>query len=149
MNVFDIKAGEPIEVGAQIGVRFWRYALSSHGPPQLYSYVANRRWYPNQAFEARAPDGKPADVDVGEQGVHAFKSIDDLMYSVEEDPDRLVWRAKLAGSDGIVIGTVALWGVLWEHNCGYRAEYAQPISFMSSYGDRNTPALTQLREIWQ
>jgi hypothetical protein len=47
--------------------------------------------------------------------------------------------------DGVVIGTVALWGVIWDHARGYRAQFARPLSFISSYGKRNQEALAELR----
>jgi hypothetical protein len=145
MNFMNIRAGDPIEVGTQLGVRFWRYALSPYGKVRLLSFVADRRWSPNETFEARSPDGQLANPDVGEQGIHAFKSMNHLMWSIRNDPGRLVVRAKLSGCDGIVIGTVALWGVIWEHVRGYRAQYARPLSFFSSYGRHNAEALTELR----
>jgi hypothetical protein len=150
MNFLDIRAGEPIEVGIQPGFRFWRYALprSAYDKVGLFSFVADRRWYPDEAFEARSPGGGLSNPDVEEQGVHAFKSMEDLMWSIHNDPARLVGRAKLSGCDGIVIGTVALWGVTWEHMRGYRAQYARPLSFTSSYGRGDTEALSELRAMF-
>jgi hypothetical protein len=148
MNFLDIKAGDLIEIGTQPGIRFWRYKLPPHGKAQLFSYVAERRWYPDETFVAYAPDGQLANPDIGEQGVHAFKSMSDLMWCTDGNPERLVWRAQLSGGDGIVIGTVALWGVLWEHARGYRAQYAQPLLFFSAYGERNAEALTALEQLW-
>jgi hypothetical protein len=148
MNFTHIKAGDRIEVGTQPGVRFWRYALSRYGKVRLLSYVADRRWYPNETFVARSPDGQLANPDIGEQGVHAFKCMNDLMWCVDQEPGGLVGRAKLSGCDGVVIGTAALWGVIWEHVRGYRAQYARPLSFISSYGDSNTEALTELRQLF-
>jgi hypothetical protein len=148
MNFMHITAGDPIEVGTQPGVRFWRYAFSPYGNVRLLSFVADRRWHPNETFEARSPDGLLANPDIGEQGVHAFKCMKDLMWSIRQDPHRLVVRAQLSGCNGIVIGSVALWGVIWEHVRGYRAQYARPLSFISGYGDRQAEVLLELRQLF-
>jgi len=91
---------------------------------------------------ASAANGAP---DVGEQGIHGYKTMDDLMWSVRGDPERLVVRSQITECDGVVIGTVALWGVIWDHARGYRAQFARPISFISSYGKRSQEALAELR----
>jgi hypothetical protein len=145
MNFLDIKAGDLIQVGAQIGFRFWRYAFSPTGNVRLLSFVVDSRWYPNQAFEARSRDGEVATMDGTTQGVHAFKSMDELMWSIRDDPANLRERANISGCDGAVIGTVALWGIVWEHARGYRAQYARPKSFTSSYGRCDAEALSELR----
>jgi hypothetical protein len=114
----------------------------------LFSFVADRRWNPNEVFEARSPDGHLANPDIGEQGVHAFKSMDDLMWSVRGDPNALVVRSQMSGCDGVVIGTCAMWGIIWDHARGYRAQFARPLSFFSSYGNRNESALAELRAMF-
>ena len=82
---------------------------------------------------------------MGEQGIHGYKTMDDLMWSVHGDPERLVVRSQMNECDGVIIGTVALWGVIWDHARGYRAQFARPISFISSYGKRSQEALAELR----
>jgi hypothetical protein len=82
---------------------------------------------------------------VGEQGIHGYKTMDDLIWSVRGEPERLVVRSQITECDGVVIGTVALWGVIWDHARGYRAQFARPISFTSSYGERSHEALAELR----
>jgi hypothetical protein len=86
---------------------------------------------------------------VGEQGIHGYKSMDDLMFSVRGDPERLVARSQMSGCDGVVVGTVALWGIIWDHARGYRAQFARPTSFISSYGNRDREALAELRTSFQ
>jgi hypothetical protein len=82
---------------------------------------------------------------VGEQGIHGYKTMDDLIWSVRGEPERLVGRRQMTECDGVVIGTVALSGVIWEHAKGYRAQFARPTSFISSYGKRSEEALAELR----
>jgi hypothetical protein len=73
------------------------------------------------------------------------ETMDDLMFSLRDDPERLVPRSQMSGCDGVVVGTVALWGIIWDHARGYRAQFAKPTSFVSSYGHRNREALDELR----
>jgi hypothetical protein len=139
MNFLDIKAGETIEVGTQEAYRFWRYAFPPYSDRvRLLSWVSDKRWSPHEVVEATSPDA-------GEQGIHGYKTMDDLMWSIRGDPDALVLRSQMSGCDGIVIGTVAMWGIIWDHARGYRAQFARPLSFISSYGNRNEQALTELR----
>jgi hypothetical protein len=139
MNFLDIRAGEPIEVGVETGFRFWRYRFSRDNRPiSLVSWVSEQVWDPLQAVEAPLPDD-------GENGIHAYKSMDALISSVDGDPTRLVFRSMVTGCDGVVLGTVALWGIVWQHTRGYRGQFAQPTSFVSSYGTRSKAALLGLR----
>lgn len=139
MNFLDVRAGDNIEIGTQVAFRFWRYVFPRHeAPVRLLSWVSSKRWHPGQFVEGTSPD-------VGEQGIHGYKTMDDLMWSVHDDPKRLVVRSQITECDGVVIGTVALWGVIWDHARGYRAQFARPISFISSYGKRSQEALAELR----
>ena len=67
------------------------------------------------------------------------------MCSIRGEPERLVIRSQMSGCDGVVLGTVALWGIIWDHAQGYRAQFARPVSFISSHGNRNEEALAELR----
>jgi hypothetical protein len=139
MNFLDIKGGEAVEVGTQVAYRFWRYVFPPHDVPvRLLSWVSDQRWRPFQVVEGTTPDE-------GEQGIHGFKTMDDLMGSIRGDPECLVIRSQISGCDGVVLGTTALWGTIWDHARGYRAQFAQPVSFISSYGNRNEEALDELR----
>ena len=138
MNFLDIKAGETIEVGTQKAYRFWRYVFPPHhAPVRLLSWVSDMRWHPRQFVEGTTPDE-------GEQGIHGYKTMDDLMLSIH-DPERLVIRSKISGCDGVAIGKIAMWGIIWDHARGYRAQFARPLSFVSSYGNRDEEALAELR----
>jgi hypothetical protein len=139
MNFLDIRAGENIEVGTETGYRFWRYVFPPyHGPVRLLSWVSEKRWHPLRFVEGTTPDK-------GEQGIHGYKTIDDMLSSIRGEPERLVARSQMSGCDGVVLGTVALWGIVWEHARGYRGQFAKPLSFVSSYGNRNQEALAELR----
>ena len=139
MNFLDIRAGETIEVGIQTAYRFWRYVFPPYNAPvRLLSWVSDKRWRPLQIVEGTTPDE-------GEQGIHGYKTFDDLMCSIRGEPERLVIRSQMSGCDGVVLGTVALWGIIWDHAQGYRAQFARPVSFISSYGNRNEEALAELR----
>ena len=97
MNFLDIKAGDNIEVGTQVAFRFWRYVFPPHEAPlRLLSWVSNKRWHPGQFVEGTSPD-------VGEQGIHGYKTMDDLMWSVHGDPERLVVRSQMNECDGVII----------------------------------------------
>ena len=67
------------------------------------------------------------------------------MWSIRDDPGRLVIRSQISGCDGVVLGSIAMWGIIWEHARGYRAQFARPLSFISGYGKRNAEALAELR----
>jgi hypothetical protein len=139
MNFLDIKSGDDLEVGTQIAFRFWRYVFPSHEAPlRLLSYVSPLRWRPKTPVEATSPDFE-------QQGIHGFKTMEDLLFAVRGDPSNLITRSKITGCDGVVIGTVALWGIIWQHTRGYRAQFARPTSFTSAYGERTACALTELQ----
>jgi hypothetical protein len=151
MNFLDIRAGETIEVGTQTAYRFWRYVFPPYNAPvRLLSWVSDKRWHPRQLVEGTTPDE-------GEQGIHGYKTFDDMISSITgqperfviqkqvSGPERLVFRSQMSGCDGVVLGTVALWGIIWDHARGYRAQFARPLSFISSYGNRNEEALAELR----
>jgi hypothetical protein len=139
MNLLNSKAGDLIEVGTQEAYRFWRYDFQKHGMPiRLLSWVSPLRWRPLRHVEGSTPD-------VGEQGIHGYKTMSDMMASLREEPERLVFRSQISGCDGVVLGTVKMWGVIWDHARGYRAQFAKPTSFISSYGNRSEEAITELR----
>jgi hypothetical protein len=141
MSFLNLKAGESIEVGTQKAYRFWRYVFPRFDVPiHLKSWVSDKRWYPLQNVEGTTPD-------VGEQGIHGYKTMDDMMVSLCE-PERLVIRSQVSGCDGVVLGTVIMWGIIWDHAIGYRAQFARPTSFISSYGNRSEEALIELRTLF-
>jgi hypothetical protein len=139
MNFLSIRAGEHIEVGAITGYRAWRYFWDDK--PQLWSLVADCMWVPGELMDAPPDTGHRT-------GLHAFKSLKDLMAF---NPLRTIRALQIYG-DGVVLGKVSLWGVVWEHQRGYRAQHAKPIEFISSYAychSNAAKALTKLRENFQ
>jgi hypothetical protein len=102
MNFLDLKAGETIEVGTQKAYRFWRYVFPPHhAPVRLLSWVSDTRWHPRQSVEGTTPDE-------GEQGIHGFKTMDDLLQSFSHQPEHLVIRSQVSGCDGVVFGTMEM-----------------------------------------
>ena len=96
MNFLDIKAGETIEVRTQKAYRIWRYVFPPYNAPvRLLSWVSDMRWRPLQFVEGTTPDE-------GEQGIHGFKTMDDLVRSFRGDPECLVTRSQISGCDGVV-----------------------------------------------
>jgi hypothetical protein len=138
MNFLSIRAGEHIEVGAITGYRAWRYFWDDK--PQLWSLVTNHIWMPENLMEATC-NGRRT-------GLYAFKELADL---IAFGPLRTIRNLQIYG-DGVVIGKVSLWGVVWEHQRGYRAQHAKPIEFISSYAychSNAATALAKLREAFQ
>ena len=141
MSIINSKAGDLIEVGTQKAFRFWRYDFPKYElPVRLLSWVSDLRWYPRRHVEGTTPD-------VGEQGIHGYKTMDDMLTSIQA-LERLLIRSHVSGCDGVVLGTVEMWGTIWDHALGYRAQFAQPTSFISSYGDRSEIALSELRTLF-
>jgi hypothetical protein len=139
MNFLSIRAGDRIEVGAITGYRAWRYFWDDK--PQLWSLVTNHMWIPGNLMEA-PPDSGPR------AGLYAFKRLSDLMAY---NPLRTIKALRVYG-DGVIIGKVRLWGVVWEHQRGYRAQHAEPTRFIWSgaYCASNAAmALAKLREAFQ
>src|SRR6478736_607866 len=133
---------EPVEVGSQKAYRFWRYVFPPHhAPVRLLSWVSDTRWRPRQFVEGTTPDE-------GEQGIHGFKTMDELLQSFSREPEHLVIRSQISGCDGVVFGTIEMWGIIWDHAKGYRAQFARPLSFVSSYGNRSEQALAELRAVF-
>ena len=92
-----------ITVGEIVAWRAWRVFQGF-----LLSVYADKAWSPDEPMDG--------DVDKG-YGVHAWRSSHDaLHYGMNNVP-------------GMVVGRVALWGTVVEHERGYRAQYAKPLSF--------------------
>jgi hypothetical protein len=145
MDLTNIKAGEEIEVGPFVGCRFWRYRLT---PLTLWSWMLNaREWLPGEPCEA----DKPPEME-GYHGIYGYKTMDGLHdYIGWKEPEKGVgprprWVHPYHGdADGIIMGTVALWGTTVIHPLGYRAHYGQPLSFTEAFGTRADEALARLR----
>lgn len=60
------------------------------------------------------------DVDLHNyNGVHAFKTMEQL-------------ELNYGSYEGFAVGRVKLWGTIVEHETGYRAQYARPVSIVSA-----------------
>lgn len=129
IDYLGIHAGDELEVGVIIAWREWRYRWK---PFKLLSLSYDLEWLPDHFMES--------DPDVHHSGIFAFK----------KRPERWGWsRIESAGpQDGYVIGKVALWGVVWEHQLGYRAQYAKPLSFEQASGKEFDKALDLLRRCY-
>lgn len=105
-----------IEVGEVVGWRVWSLSdLSIRGRRsedlRLKSPITGTVWLPGEemtAYDFRDPSFRfPSTCGFG---VHAFKNMS---------------QAKAESFFGRVIGSVWLYGEIWEHSDGYRAEYAR------------------------
>jgi hypothetical protein len=70
-------------------------------------------------------------------GVHAFKSLDEAFKYADQ---AINW---IFPSGGVVVGHVALWGDVIEHEHGYRAQYGSVHSILNEANDN--PKLDLLR----
>jgi hypothetical protein len=126
------------------------------GPPlRLLSFClgSSEVWLPGEVFEA---DKEPnMDSERMAHGVHAFRTLDGLREGFRDLPDILRYRDIYDGEsdrdamfDGVVRGTVMLWGVCIDCERGYRAQYARPASFDEAHGERAAVALERLRRLF-
>jgi hypothetical protein len=122
--------------------RFWRYQYRAgrldDRHVRLLSWVPDMVWHPGQVVEGSSPDH-------GEQGIHGFMTEASMLNSFDRNFGHMVTRAKVSGCDGVVLGTVLLCGVVWEHEYGYRAQFARPASFKCAFGNGAESALRELR----
>jgi hypothetical protein len=151
MDWTKVKAGDPIEP-ILIGHRVWRYRL---GPPLVllsFCLGSSEPWPADQPLEA---DKEPnLDAEQMAHGVHAFKTLEDLrtyfgdlgqylryrnIYSSPHDP---------AYFDGVVRGTVQMWGICIDGPLGCRAQYVRPTNFDEACGDQADIALDRLRRMF-
>lgn len=150
-----VKAGEPIE-SAVIGHRVWRYRL---GPPLVllsFQLGSTDIWPPEEAFES---DKEPNWDNWNRiaHGIHGFKTLEGLQVHFRNLPDLLRYRCIYNKSDkdlwearydGVIRGTVWLWGVCIDCERGYRAQYAKPASFDEIYGDKADEVMERLRRLF-
>lgn len=100
-----------ITLGEIIAWRVWHVTTEQ----LLKSVATSNIWAP----------GEPMVGNVEHAGVHAWKSASGaLTYA--------------AGNQALV-GKVALWGTVVEHEDGYRAEYAKPVSIEFTMGNNHWP----------
>jgi hypothetical protein len=109
----------PPEVGEIIAWRAWRYDNGLVG-----STVVDMTWTPGEVVRGVIEDDGGWDLGGwgGGFGVHGWKT------QAEAHAYAAWWSARLP-TFAVVLGRVALWGTVVEHERGYRAEYAKPASF--------------------
>jgi hypothetical protein len=114
----DVFLEEPIT-----GWRFWNLSEERMGPRLQPAGAGVDAWQPRRRVEARC--GVPALLRVGRNrhsapdvrcrcGIHASRSLEVI------EPSRPAWPPTP------VVGTVALWGRIVEHERGWRAQFAYP-----------------------
>lgn len=104
-----------------VGWRLWVVYAN-----RLHSVVMLDEWHPKEVFavpellsylmKAGRLDGSTSSV-----GIYALK-----------DPWQLMWLPDRS----LAVGRVALWGWVYEHERGYRAQYAYPLSIRRFSGPR-------------
>jgi|SRR3990172_3391442 len=92
-------------------VEGYRYWLWDNVGQTLESLVTSTHWFPHQVLEAKGVD---LIKKFYSPGIHAYKSR-------PEDNGYWIWS---------VLGRVALWGKIVEHEDGYRAQFAYPVEFI-------------------
>src|SRR5579875_2667759 len=104
-------SAEALRIQPIIGWRAWYVCRDRNFTPQLWSVVHALPWPSGSPLVAHAlPTSLP------KAGIYAYRSPE---LAVDE----------FASSDwgvGLVLGSVALWGTVVEHERGYRAQYAYP-----------------------
>ena len=126
------------EVGSIIAYRSWRYLLE---PARLMSHVVEHIWEPD-FLESSAPSRTDT------TGIHAFKTLD-WATNYRNCNHHPTCCSNRTPGDGTVLGLVKLWGVVWEHNTGYRAQFARPIEFIDAVGREAHRAIRDLRQRWK
>lgn len=118
-----------LEVGEIIAWREWRYRLK---PVRLLSLSYRLVWPPDRPMHSNP--------DCSYYGI----------FGLKERPERWGWsHIQSAGpGDGHVLGQVALWGVVWEHERGYRAQYARPVKFVEARGHESDRAMERLNRMF-
>jgi hypothetical protein len=110
------------EVGEIIAWRTWRF-LGGY----VQSMAADEVWEPQSP---RVSDPSKIAVaglfDTVDAGIHAWKSKQDALQYAGSYMDH--YNTRTEGKREIVIGRVALWGVVFEHEKGYRAENAKIVA---------------------
>ena len=114
-----------IRAGEIIAPRVWTlYGNLLHG-----AFFMGHAWLPHIAVQGD-PYAEGA-------GVHAFKSLDEAFKYADQ---AINW---IFPSGSVVVGHVALWGDVIEHEHGYRAQYGSVHSILNAANDN--PKLDLLR----
>jgi hypothetical protein len=113
--------------GEIVAWRAWR-VRDGH---RLFSvFFDSYEWFPGVAAQSTVNEPGMAWSLSSQRGLHAFKHPPQVYDYINETKcygtiDKAGW---LVEAD-YVWGEVELWGTVWEHEDGYRAQYARPRSF--------------------
>lgn len=114
-------------VGELVGYRYW--VVSWQG--NLFGPHSWRHWHPEEPMSGRGMN------DSGHAGVYAFKTRDLVERFITSVPARRelanTWRSPpllppptgQQGPVALAIGSVWLWGTIWEHESGFRAQFGR------------------------
>ena len=132
-KIRDAALGEPrIRAGEIIGWRIWRLCNGL-----LQSVIVPYTWYPGEFERSTSKHGGYFNYN---PGYHAFRHKE----QAERDTPMHAFKSP------VVIGSVAMWGEVIEHQYGWRSEYAAVRSLIKITGDirfRSTHwLLIELRE---
>ncbi len=131
--------------------RTWRVWMSQD-VPSLYSVSSPEAWTPCEAMQARCgylemnPPACACDSCPGDDthcGIHAYNQQGFRSNLVGGTRPRLVQQHLTD-----IIGRVALWGTVIEHEEGFRGQYAYPLSLSNGHCAMCRTGLRSLNEMW-
>jgi hypothetical protein len=110
-------------VGEIVGHRYWVVSWDGN----LFGPHSWRHWHPDEAMSGEVSSS-------GHVGVYALKTRDLVERFVANVTARRelakTWRSPpllppQQGHVALVVGTVSLWGTIWEHETGFRAQFGR------------------------
>jgi hypothetical protein len=146
-DIRKIRCGDSVEGRPLLGYRFWMYGPGSNLREHK---ISSFQWETNWPVGGYAKGREPSEYsEGGGHGINVYKTIADAMNGSGG-----AVNAVTAGTFnenhryGLVLGKVKFWGIVWEHQHGYRAQYVQPILFEQAWGYRPRQTLTDLNALW-
>jgi hypothetical protein len=137
-----------ISAGEIIGYRAWRVRDG-----KLRScYFDQYEWQPNVPMSGRCedPDPRPEYMDNTLEGVHAWRDLADaknyVRFIIENPGTATSWFSQTEPpvDEEFVWGEVELYGTVWEHDLGYRAQYARVKTILNGTKKSDLPTLRAL-----
>ncbi len=108
------------------------------------TYLSHADRWDEEIEEPTHPDTCPSHPqDIARHGAHGCGIY---AYATIED----AWRnlGERAGNPNTIIGEVELWGTVWPHEKGYRAEHAKPRAFYRRASNEPSPMATVMKK-WE